>query len=107
MPNWAFHRMFITGPAYEMQRFTDTCIRAQRDDDEISLDFEAIVPMPDVIARTRDDDSCEAQHQARLTTGYDSWWDWSLAHWGTKWNASHFVELFRDPERFDCFFETA
>jgi len=107
MTNWVSQRMFIAGPAYEMQRFTENCIRAQRDDTETSLDFEGIVPMPDVIARTMDDRSREAELQARLATGYDSWYEWSLAHWGTKWNTSNFAELFRDSERLDCFFSTA
>ena len=27
-------------------------------------------------------------HQAKEATGYANWYDWCLANWGTKWNAS-------------------
>src|SRR5688572_22050883 len=107
MPNWASHRMIFTGPDYEVQRFVETCIRPLRDEREISFDFEAVVPMPEPIVRTLDDGSQAAQDQAHLLTGYKSWYDWSLAYWGTKWNCSGFAELFREPGRYDCFFQTA
>jgi len=37
------------------------------------IDFNAIIPMPTVIQISK-----------------TAWYDWSIKHWGTKWNAYHF-----------------
>lgn len=46
---------------------------------EISFDFEKIIPMPDNIY----------QGDLKIGESYDenNWLDWSIDHWGTKWNA--------------------
>jgi hypothetical protein len=40
-------------------------------------------------------------------TGYEDWHDWSLANWGTKWDASAFRELASTPNAYDWLFATA
>ena len=100
------HRINITGPAFELERLL-SCIRAPEGESERTLDFEALRPMPDAIRATQEDDSAEAKDRARRVTGYQNWYDWSLAHWGTKWNSSAFQELVWEHERYACLIDTA
>jgi hypothetical protein len=46
---------------------------------------------------------------ARAETGFDNWYDWSVATWGTKWNAYSFESDIPDgdDDRFEFRFETA
>lgn len=47
------------------------------------IDFEKIIPMPDNIFRGN------VGAQERELYGKNNWYDWSIFHWGTKWNAYH------------------
>ncbi|TGT76739.1 MULTISPECIES: hypothetical protein [unclassified Mesorhizobium] len=38
-------------------------------------------------------------------TGYKSWYDWSIANWGTKWNSYDFEQVSEEPFQFT--FDTA
>lgn len=40
-------------------------------------------------------------------TGFTSWYDWSLANWGTKWNAYEFRVVSEERERLEFTFDTA
>ena len=46
-----------------------------------TIDFEKIIPMPKNIYRG------SLGPEEREKYGKDNWYDWSVAHWGTKWNA--------------------
>ena len=45
--------------------------------------------------------------RAIAETGYPSWYEWSIEHWGTKWPAYAYQERERCAERFVFKFETA
>jgi hypothetical protein len=107
MPNYVTIRLGLSGPDYEISRFLSTCIRAPRDDDDVSFDCEGLVPMPDAIVQTLDARDETTRQQALLSTGYESWYSWSIVHWGTKWNASGYHEYLREAGRFECCFSTA
>ncbi len=49
-----------------------------------TIDFEKIVPMPEGIFRGNLD------LKERRLYGENNWYDWSVKHWGTKWNAYDF-----------------
>jgi len=73
--------------------------------------FNKIIPMPDCLRRTvspRDEitiatlnaDGSNAERPATdeeraeiRATGYDNWYDWSVANWGTKWGACEPFEV--------------
>jgi hypothetical protein len=108
MPNWCFNQIRIEAgdPAMLESILTDIL------DDTGQLDFNRIVPRPKILdhtasgrtaidGETLDAWYCEAtdagpierkftpQEQAELAAiGVDNWYDWSVAHWGTKWNAT-------------------
>ena len=53
-------------------------------DDKIglgSIDFNKVIPMPEHIFRGN------LGMAEREKYGKDNWYDWSIAHWGTKWNS--------------------
>jgi len=54
MPNWVHNDMTITGPAEEIARFKQTCIRPNYwdDDEKPFFDFNELIPMPMVLEGT-------------------------------------------------------
>jgi hypothetical protein len=109
MPNWASITVHLSGPADEIQRFRDTCIREIRDidEEEIGFDFESLVPMPAAIHATLDDGSAKARQIAKEATGFEDWYNWRTQRWGTKWNASCYSELASGPDALAFSFSTA
>jgi hypothetical protein len=49
----------------------------------------------------------EAAIKAYEETGFLSWYEWSLHHWGTKWNAYHFAIEDNRDDRIEFRFDTA
>lgn len=97
---------------------------------ENEFDFNAIIPMPECLVETRspavtDDDiqrwsaNSTEEHiaelqaekakndKAREECGFDNWYDWCCANWGTKWGAYdlHVGEDF--PDRLGLNYDTA
>ncbi|MHC2017804.1 hypothetical protein [Methylobacterium sp. CM6247] len=109
MPNYIPNRLVLSGPVDEIRRFHITCIRQQADADsvEVSLDFDAIIPMPAEILATMGNYTDAARAHALKATGFDDWYSWAVARWGTKWNASSFAILNAGPELIDVAFDTA
>lgn len=85
------------------------CIRVQRadPDNSLSLDLDAIVPMPPEILATCDGATDELRVLARAATGFEGWYDWRCAHWGTKWNTCDFHGRLIADHVYDCSFATA
>jgi hypothetical protein len=86
MPNWCNNIVEVRGPKKIVKELVDH-----------KFDFQKIYPCPaelDITAgREGADDSPEqialvAKEKANLKKyGYANWYDWSVANWGTKWNA--------------------
>jgi hypothetical protein len=107
LPNWTLNRLNVIGPEFEVMRFVQSCIRIPDGSDEVSFDFEALRPMPEIIRATAEDPSPEAKERARQETGYDDVRHWALVNWATKWNSCSFMELVSEPNRYSCRFDTA
>ena len=66
-------------------------------DDKIglgSIDFNKVIPMPEHIFRGN------LGMAEREKYGKDNWYDWSIAHWGTKWNSYGYDGAYT-PQDFD------
>ena len=75
MPNWVRNKLFIHGPTDEVKKCT---LDIASDNEHIS--FDKIFPRPSDIG--------------------DKWYDWSVDHWGTKWDVS---DTFEDEDGYICF----
>ena len=73
MPNWVTNVIHALNDDVDFEKFTD---------EEGKFDFEKIIPMPDDIFRG------DLGREEREKYGEKNWYDWSIKHWGTKWNAS-------------------
>ena len=63
-------------------------MRTAIQDDEYgvtSIDFDKIIPMPEGLWMGG------INPDTRAIYGKNNWLDWSIANWGTKWNAYHFA----------------
>ncbi|WP_337484741.1 LPD28 domain-containing protein [Porcipelethomonas sp.] len=85
MPNHVTNIIELNGDRLEIKNLLETI-----KNDEIglgSIDFEKIIPMPDNIYRG------DLGSKERELYGQNNWYDWSLANWGTKWNAYGYDEI--------------
>lgn len=79
MPNWCSSVWFFSGKPEDVDQ-----IEATR------LDFDAIMPMPKILERSYDGKASDADKEAmRNECGYDGWFEWCVAKWGTKWPAGN------------------
>jgi hypothetical protein len=112
MPNWTSNRILAKGNEPDLRKF----LRSVASKDQV-FDFNRIVPMPELLRHTASgsriidgkkvsswyvinkDELFPADQDVRLFSakekaeleriGFDNWYDWSIANWGTKWNACH------------------
>ena len=132
MPNWTSNTIRAEGRKDDLRAF----LEAVKWQDQI-FDFNRIIPMPALLRHTAMGraiiDGKEARawyvikpaekigdvEQIRLFTpeeeaalrdiGYSNWYDWSIANWGTKWNACHalILDLRLDDGYVEIAFDTA
>lgn len=98
MPNHIYNSIKITAPEKDIGS-----IRQAIQHDRLgpgTIDFEKIIPMPDYIFRGN------LGPAEREAYGADNWYDWSIEHWDTKWNAYGFQD-FPEPDDNEIVFNTA
>lgn len=79
MPNHVTNILVVSGDADQKQAMFEAI-----KDDKFglgSLDFNKVIHMPEHIFRGNLGQSEREQY------GSENWYDWSIAHWGTKWNS--------------------
>lgn len=103
MPHDIDVRLYFPSDA---RRLVEKYISAENEDPDKSsaseiLDFNKIIPMPkelDVTLKsidplTKEGQALQKKYDDNLASfGFQSWYDWSLKNWGTKWN-SYSVEF--------------
>lgn len=100
MPNWCESDLYVYG---EDREKVVELLAGEVDGQATALDFNKIIPMPEVLRETVAGSGLSAAQQAACdaavkATGYRDWYDWSYANWGTKWNASG-IEIENQPEK--------
>lgn len=78
MPNWVTNRIVFHGN----QENIDKVLQYIKGNGS-KIDFNKIIPMPDNIYRG------DLGKRERELYGSNNWYDWSVANWGTKWNAQY------------------
>ncbi len=82
MPNHVTNRIKITGDPDTVKHILN---KIKSDEFGVgTVDFEKIIPMPENIFRGN------LGLRERKLYGKNNWYDWSVANWGTKWNAYGF-----------------
>jgi len=105
MANHCANRIEIQGEAKDVavvKKFLqgkDTC-----------FDFNNILPMPEELENTLvpvPDPETFKNRRLRKLYGTDSWYDWKILHWGTKWNSFNGEIADMDDEYLVYKFDTA
>lgn len=86
MPNWCENELQITGKEAELQKFIAENFVKNEESGKSELSFNAAVPEPAHVG--------------------DSWYDWRVKNWGTKWDIADVVQSV-EPCRINLFFSTA
>lgn len=87
MPNNTTNVLTLKGRKDEILGCLSAIMRDHKDGEKSNyegmgtIDFEKIIPMPKNIYRG------SLGPEERQKYGNNNWYDWSVAHWGTKWNA--------------------
>jgi hypothetical protein len=79
MPNWITNKLTIEGP--NALKVVESLATKTQEGQVLPLDFNNILPMPENIYKGN------LGTKERKEYGKNNWYDWSLANWGTKWNA--------------------
>jgi len=117
MPNHCENNLTITGD----QKVIDAWLRSntsparyRSEEGEGSLEllsFDCAVPMPSELKHTRvpAHEDGEREYQQRLTEkhGHGNWYEWSIANWGTKWDAYDYREVWHGHTELLAEFSTA
>lgn len=107
MPNHVTNLVRITGPDKQ-----PLCDFVKTKDNP--FDFQNVAPCPNVLwerispFRPQDGETPKEAEQLRQTClekyGAETWYEWCIEHWGTKWNSYHHNTSL---EHFDFCFDTA
>jgi len=112
MPNWCWNYLTISGDVKQLKEFVDksTDKSLMHDDSECEFTFKGTMPMPKELNITSGTQSQEEKTQARLNKklyGYETWYDWCVNEWGTKWDACSSEIQTNDKDQFVVSFDTA
>lgn len=99
MPNWCNNIMTVSGDPDKVAEFVEQHKAVQLDHEgtpagETMLDFNAVVPMPEHLKGTK----------SPSNDGSETWYDWSVAHWGTKWNACDPYSKYKDGDKYAVYY---
>lgn len=93
MPNWVRNQVSVGN-----KQALDECIKREKDGDE--FDFNVVIPMPEHIFKGN------LGFNEREKYGKDNWYDWSIEHWGTKWNGGKCRRTYDDTVEFETAWAT-
>ena len=81
MPNWVSHKITCTGSKNILEQLLQGITTTENND--TFIDFNRIIPMPALVF----DGALTSEQKDKMPNR--NWYEWSLKHWGTKWNACH------------------
>jgi len=131
MPNWCWNHLEVTGDEIQLREFVEkSLVSPEKNEihDRTEFSFNGTHPMPKEFNNiktgscTIDGVSCkkwietdgksipvteEVLKELNEKYGADNWYDWSIKHWGTKWNACEAYISHNDIDYFAVTFDTA
>jgi len=90
MPNWCNNNISITGPNSVIDKI-EKIVKEEKEDNGLLNFFH---PMPKELEGTTSPSSSADKPQPKVD-GFDNWYDWRNANWGTKWELSEFYGVDR------------
>lgn len=85
MPNWTSNSITINGHARTVGK-VEVLLKSKTDDEPLCLNN--LIPCPEELLKDdwQSDKAVAAANVAKY--GYEGWYDWRIAKWGTKWEVS-------------------
>lgn len=81
MPNYVRNRLKIVPKDYtKAEEIEDKLSGIDEDGQYMAFSFQSIIPMPENIYKG------DVGEKEMEMYGNDNWYDWSVEHWGTKWD---------------------
>ena len=109
MPNWCYNHLNVSGDKKQLQEFVEKSL-TKYDDGEDRFIFNGTHHMAKELDITKGTQTQDEKEQAILNLanhGYTDWYEWRLAEWGTKWDASDAVIQHNEEDLFSISFATA
>ena len=107
MPNWCWNHLEITGEEKQLHEF----VEKSTNDKEHEFSFNGTCPMPKTLRITAGTHLSFMEKIKRYINiklyGHDNWYNWSIANWGTKWDACESYISHDDIDYFAVSFQTA
>ncbi len=96
MPNWCYNNMSVHGDRESLEKLT-TAITRKDDDGNEFHDLTVLFPVPEELqiksvwfsTESTDPEYLELSKKYEANKekyGFQTWYDWSIANWGTKWS---------------------
>lgn len=86
MPNWCYNNLDITATTDEQKAMLERVSRAEPEDGFIGM----FLPLPEALKETTSPTPQPGQANYKgeqpVVDGFDNWYDWQVANWGTKWD---------------------
>jgi len=99
MPNWVRNKV-----KFGTDKVLKDCVIEERGRRE--FDFNKIIPMPKELEEEGGLEKLTLEQRLvflKENGGCDNWYDWSIKHWGTKWNANDTIVV----NDYEVVFDTA
>jgi len=96
MPNHCSNKLSVQGPEEDVIRWVGDHYKLDNYSKKMKFTFEGSVPMPEELHGTTSpvriegdsaNTTAEEAEQLRSKYGFACWYEWSVANWGTKWDA--------------------
>ena len=92
MPNWCTNTLTVKGPEAALEKFVEA-VRTS----ESALSLDRIVPMDPRLRATPSTTNPTPEQRRAMDEnvrdfGYPTWYEWSLANWGCKWDVNAFAK---------------
>lgn len=114
MPNWCENTLTVTGPKEHLDKFKELSIK----DDVFTL--SGVYPTPEELLNIvspnyyrGEDEQEKIEHDKKVQMlinkyGHEDWYNWRIANWGTKWDASDMQGIsINEDEQLSLWFASA
>jgi hypothetical protein len=107
MPNWCINNLIVSVSDVNNINLLNEFYNNNKstDNDGSELDFNKLIPIPKALENTSKPNN-SSNNELKEQYGFDNWYDWSVANWGTKWNLSD-VSVQKKDNEIHYHFDTA